>query len=664
MKKLFNLHSKYQPAGSQPQAIDELVNGLSENHKQQVLLGVTGSGKTFSIANVIARLKIPTLVISHNKTLAAQLTQEFRDFFPESAVGYFVSYYDYYQPEAYLPNSDTYIEKEATINEEIDRLRNYATEAILSQEDVIVVSSVSCIYGLGSPEFYQKSKIDVFIGQKKDRLEFMRELVNIQFVRNDAELVKGSFRSRSSALEIVPASEDKIIKIVFSNDEINDIQIVDKLNRSIIEKRQSFIIFPAKHYLIPENLMSKALLQIELDLEKRLSEFRAQGKIIEAERLSRKTRYDLEMIRSVGYCNGIENYSRYFYDLPEGNPPFTLIDYFRERWGDDFLVVIDESHVTVPQIGGMYAGDRSRKNNLIDYGFRLPSALDNRPLKFDEFENSIKNVIYVSATPAQYELQKSNGRVVEQIVRPTGLIDPKVEIRPTQGQVKDLISEAAKTVSAGERILVTTLTKKMAEDLTGYLKEKNIKVKYLHSDIETIERIRLISALRSGEFDVLIGVNLLREGLDMPEVSLVVILDADKEGFLRSETSLVQTIGRAARNVNGRVILYADRETRSMSRALEETKRRREIQLKYNKDHNITPKTIEKKISSIASDLDVVALDNVEQELSEKDIRSFISDREEEMKQAAKELRFEEATIIRDQLSALKKAGKFFKKTR
>jgi len=664
MKKLFNLHSKYQPAGSQPQAIDELVNGLSENHKQQVLLGVTGSGKTFSIANVIARLKIPTLVISHNKTLAAQLTQEFRDFFPESAVGYFVSYYDYYQPEAYLPNSDTYIEKEATINEEIDRLRNYATEAILSQEDVIVVSSVSCIYGLGSPEFYQKSKIDVFIGQKKDRLEFMRELVNIQFVRNDAELVKGSFRSRSSALEIVPASEDKIIKIVFSNDEINDIQIVDKLNRSIIEKRQSFIIFPAKHYLIPENLMSKALLQIELDLEKRLSEFRAQGKIIEAERLSRKTRYDLEMIRSVGYCNGIENYSRYFYDLPEGNPPFTLIDYFRERWGDDFLVVIDESHVTVPQIGGMYAGDRSRKNNLIDYGFRLPSALDNRPLKFDEFENSIKNVIYVSATPAQYELQKSNGRVVEQIVRPTGLIDPKVEIRPTQGQVKDLISEAAKTVSAGERILVTTLTKKMAEDLTGYLKEKNIKVKYLHSDIETIERIRLISALRSGEFDVLIGVNLLREGLDMPEVSLVVILDADKEGFLRSETSLVQTIGRAARNVNGRVILYADRETRSMSRALEETKRRREIQLKYNKDHNITPKTIEKKISSIASDLDVVALDNVEQELSEKDIRSFISDKEEEMKQAAKELRFEEATIIRDQLSALKKAGKFFKKTR
>lgn len=664
MKKLFNLHSKYQPAGSQPQAINELVNGLLENHKQQVLLGVTGSGKTFSIANVIARLKIPTLVISHNKTLAAQLTQEFRDFFPESAVGYFVSYYDYYQPEAYLPNSDTYIEKEATINEEIDRLRNYTTESILSREDVIVVSSVSCIYGLGSPEFYQKSTIDIFVGQKKGRLELMRELVDIQFVRNDTELTKGSFRSRSSVLEIIPASEDKVIKIIFLNDGISDIQIIDKLNRSIIEKKQRLVIFPAKHYLIPENLMSKALSQIELDLEKRLAEFRDQGKIIEAERLSRKTRYDLEMIRSVGYCNGIENYSRYFYDLPEGNPPFTLIDYFRERWGDDFLVVIDESHVTVPQIGGMYAGDRSRKNNLIDYGFRLPSALDNRPLKFDEFENSIKNVIYVSATPAQYELQKSNGRVVEQIVRPTGLIDPKVEIRPTQGQVKDLISEAAKTVSAGERILVTTLTKKMAEDLTGYLKEKNIKVKYLHSDIETIERIRLISALRSGEFDVLIGVNLLREGLDMPEVSLVVILDADKEGFLRSETSLVQTIGRAARNVNGRVILYADRETRSMSRALEETKRRREIQLKYNKDHNITPKTIEKKISSIASDLDVVALDNVEQELSEKDIRSFISDREEEMKQAAKELRFEEATIIRDQLSALKKAGKFFKKTR
>ncbi len=664
MKKLFNLHSKYQPAGSQPQAIDKLVNGLLANHKQQVLLGVTGSGKTFSIANVIARLKIPTLVIAHNKTLAAQLTQEFRNFFPESAVGYFVSYYDYYQPEAYLPNSDTYIEKEATINEEIDRLRNYATEAILSRDDVIVVSSVSCIYGLGSPEFYQKSTIDVFVGQKKDRLELMRELVDIQFVRNDAEPVKGSFRSRSSALEIVPASEDKVIKIVFSDGEISDIQIIDKLNRSIVERKQRFVIFPAKHYLMPENLMKKALLQIESDLEKRLAEFRSQGKIIEAERLSRKTRYDLEMIRSVGYCNGIENYSRYFYDLPEGSPPFTLIDYFKERWGDNFLVVVDESHVTVPQIGGMYAGDRSRKNNLIDYGFRLPSARDNRPLKFNEFENTVKNVIYVSATPAQYELQKSNGRVIEQIVRPTGLIDPQVEIRPTQGQVDDLISEVGKTVAAGERVLVTTLTKKMAEDLTGYLKEKNIKVKYLHSDVETIERIRLISALRSGEFDVLIGVNLLREGLDMPEVSLVVILDADKEGFLRSETSLVQTIGRAARNVNGRVILYADRETQSMGRALEETKRRREIQLQYNKDHNITPKTIEKQIASIASDLDVIALDDVEKKMSEKDLKVLITDKEKEMKQAAQELRFEEAAIIRDQLAALKKAGKFFQKTR
>lgn len=664
MKTLFSLHSKYQPAGSQPQAIDKLVDGLATNHKQQVLLGVTGSGKTFSIANVVSRLKIPTLVIAHNKTLAAQLTQEFRDFFPESAVGYFVSYYDYYQPEAYLPNSDTYIEKEATINEEIDRLRNFATEAILSRDDVIVVSSVSCIYGLGSPEFYKKSTIDISVGQKRDRLELMRELINIQFVRNDAEPAKGSFRARASSLEVVPAGEDKVIKIIFADDEIGDIQIIDKLNRSIIEKKQRYVIFPAKHYLVPENLMQKALSQIESDLEKRLAEFRAQGKIIEAERLSRKTRYDLEMIRSVGYCNGIENYSRYFYDLPEGSPPFTLIDYFRERWGNDFLIVIDESHVTVPQIGGMYAGDRSRKNNLIDYGFRLPSARDNRPLKFEEFEKNAQNVIYVSATPAQYELQKSQGRIIEQIVRPTGLVDPEVEIRPTQGQIENLMIEVEKTVQAGERVLVTTLTKKMAEDLTGYLKEKNVKVKYLHSGVETIERIRLISALRSGEFDVLIGVNLLREGLDMPEVSLVVILDADKEGFLRSETSLVQTIGRAARNVNGRVILYADNETNSMKRAIGETKRRREIQIKYNEDHNITPKTIDKQISSIASDLDIVALDDVEQKMSEKDLKTLISDKEKEMKQAAQELRFEEAAIIRDQLAALKKAGKFFQRVR
>jgi len=661
---MLDLVSKYKPSGSQPGAISELVGGLRQGKNQQVLLGVTGSGKTFTVANVIAKTKLPTLVIAHNKTLAAQLTQEFKEYFPSSGVGYFVSYYDYYQPEAYLPNSDTYIEKEATINDEIDRLRNSAAETILTRDDVIVVASVSCIYGLGSPEYYKSATVNLAVGQKISKIDLMHRLIDILFLRNDSELVRGSFSSRGMNLEIMPASDDKIIKVVFDENKIEQIQIIDRINRSVIEKKKELIIFPAKQYFIPEKVMQRALAEIETDLELRLDEFRKQGKIIEAERLSRKTRYDLEMIRTVGYCNGIENYSRYFYGLDPGIPPFTLIDYFKSRWGNDFLIVIDESHVTVPQLNGMFAGDSSRKNSLIEYGFRLPSARDNRPLKFEEFEKVAQKVIYVSATPSRYEIDKSGARVVEQVVRPTGLVDPEVNIKPTKGQINDLMIEIEKTIASKERILVTTLTKKMAEDLTNFLQEKKVKVKYLHSGVETIERIRLIGDLRRGVFDVLVGVNLLREGLDMPEVSLVAIIDADKEGFLRSETALVQTIGRAARNINGRVILYADHITGSMQRAISETDRRRQIQLRYNLDHKITPESIKKEIRSIAPDIKTVPLDEVEANLSEKDLAGLIRQKEAEMKEAAKDLRFEEAAIIRDQIVRLKKSGKFFRGVR
>jgi len=700
----FGLSSKFKPAGSQPKAIDELTKGIKSGKSDQVLLGVTGSGKTFTIANVIEKIKRPALVIAHNKTLAAQLTQEFREFFPDSAVEYFVSYYDYYQPEAYLPNTDTYIEKEATVNDEIDRLRNAATQAILSREDVIVVASVSCIYGLGSPEFYAANTMSFEKGQEITREDIMRRLISLQYKRSDIELARGTFHPTPKALEIIPADREVIYQVKFEEDSISEIAVLDKTSRSTIEnlaptpENQKFSgsecrhpkdrrssdgsvnhldLFPAKHYLVPPEVMGDALKEIEHDLEERLKYFRKSGKVIEAERLSRRTRYDMEMIREVGYCNGIENYSRYFDRRAPGSAPFTLVDYFATAFKNNYLLVIDESHVTVPQIRGMYEGDKSRKDSLIEYGFRLPAARDNRPLKFDEFEKKMPQTIYVSATPADYEKGRSaeagegNSGIIEQIVRPTGLVDPETEIRPTENQVENLILEIEKRTAQGERTLVTTLTKKMAEDLTGFLKDRKIQVRYLHSGVETLDRIRTLTDLRKGEFDVLVGVNLLREGLDLPEVSLVAILDADKEGFLRSETSLVQTIGRAARNVNGKVILYADFVTGSMKRALDETSRRRKIQLEYNIKHGITPKTIEKEIKSIVTDemslrakRGNLILDPIEAELSEDDLPTLIKQKEREMKQAAQELRFEEAILIRDQLISLQKAGRFLKKAR
>lgn len=661
---MLKVESKLKPAGSQPEAIAKLAEGINQDLKNQVLLGVTGSGKTFTIANVIAKTKKPTLVVAHNKTLAAQLAQEFREFFPSAAVEYFVSYYDYYQPEAYLPNTDTYIEKEATINDEIERLRNSATTAILSRDDVIVVASVSCIYGLGSPEYYGGNIIELSAGQEITREDLMRRLLEIQFVRNDYEQARSSFRPRADNVEIVPADREVIYQIRIVNNTIKEISLLHIINRQVLEKLTTLTIFPAKHYLVPRNIMETALSEIEGDLEKRLEYFRREGKILEAERLSRRTRYDLEMIRHIGYCNGIENYSRYFERRAPGSPPFTLMDYFERRFGNDYLLVIDESHVTVPQIRGMHEGDRSRKDALVQYGFRLPSARDNRPLKFAEFEQKIPQTLFISATPAEYEVKKSKGKIVEQIVRPTGLVDPEVIVRPTKSQIEDLISEIERRVEVKERVLVTTLTKKMAEDLTGYLHEHKIKVRYLHSDVETLERITILSELREGKYDVLVGVNLLREGLDLPEVSLVVILDADKEGFLRSETSLVQTIGRAARNINGKVILYADIITGSIKRALSETDRRRQIQLDYNKRHHITPKTIQKEIKSIVASLQTHAPDEVESYLEEKDLPALIKMKEKEMKLAAEELRFEEAAILRDQVIHLKKAAGIFNKAR
>ncbi|MDH4358848.1 MAG: excinuclease ABC subunit UvrB [Candidatus Berkelbacteria bacterium] len=660
----FKIKSKFKPSGGQPKAISKLVEAIIAGKQDQVLLGVTGSGKTFTVANVIEKTQKPALVIAHNKTLAAQLTQEFREFFPDNAVEYFVSYYDYYQPEAYMPTTDTYIEKEATINEEIDRLRNSATQSILSRDDVIVVASVSCIYGLGSPEYYQANTIALRLGESILRTDLMRDLLDLQYTRSDVELARGTFRPRAETLEIMPANLEVIYQIIFAGDEISKINVLHKVNRNIIEKLDELTIFPAKHYIVPQNILGGALHGIEKELEERLEYFRKAGKILEAERLSRRTRYDLEMVREIGYCNGIENYSRYFERRNEGEPPFTLLDYFESRFGKDYMMIIDESHVTVPQIGGMYEGDKSRKNALIEYGFRLLSSRDNRPLKFREFERKMPQTIYTSATPAKYELGKVKNKTVEQIVRPTGLVDPEVEVRPTGGQIDSLVAEIEARVAKGERTLVTTLTKKMAEDLSGYLAEKHIRVKYLHSDVETLERIQILRQLREGKFDVLVGVNLLREGLDLPEVSLVAILDADKEGFLRSDVSLVQTIGRAARNINGKVILYADNITGSMRRALDETARRREIQLKYNKIHGITPKTIEKEIKSIVAEVKSQELDFVEKELSEVDLRSLIRQKEAEMKQAAEELRFEEAAIIRDQLIALKKSARFFRKVR
>jgi excinuclease ABC subunit B len=662
----FKLVSDYKPAGDQPKAIESLMKGIKSGEQHQTLLGVTGSGKTFTVANVIEKVQKPTLVIAHNKTLAAQLAQEYREFFPDSAVHYFVSYYDYYQPEAYMPGSDTYIEKEAQINEEIDRLRHASTQALLTRKDVIVVASVSCIYGLGSPDEYEKVHLKVSVGEKLSRAEFVRKLVHIYFERTNADLTPGIFRVVGNNIEIMPTNERVLYRIELFAGNIQSISAIDPVSRQIITTPESLFLFPAKHYITPEKERLVAINDIKKELELQLKKFKAEGKILEEERLRRRTTQDIAMMREIGYCNGIENYSRHFDRRKAGEPPYTLLSYFphTKDGKPDFLTIIDESHVTVPQLGGMYAGDQSRKKTLIEHGFRLPSAADNRPLQFEEFEARVGQTIYTSATPGTYELERS-GKPIEQIIRPTGLIDPEIVIRPIvekgtyKGQIKDFIAETETVVERGGRVLVTTLTKKMAEDLSDYLKDKGVKSEYIHSDVKTIERIGILSDFRRGEFDVLVGVNLLREGLDLPEVELVGILDADKEGFLRSETSLIQTMGRAARNVLGKVILYADEMTGSMERAIGETNRRREIQMAYNKKHGITPQTIKKSIKDITDQLRtehqkaVGTLLSVDAELYKKNPRKLIAEKKKQMAEAVKILDFETAAIIRDEIRAL-----------
>ena len=706
----FKLKSKYQPAGDQPKAIEGLVFGLEQGMRKQTLLGVTGSGKTFTMANVIERVQMPTLVIAHNKTLAAQLCNEFREFFPENAVEYFVSYYDYYQPEAYMPGSDTYIEKEAQVNEEIDRLRHACTQALLSRRDVIIVASVSAIYGLGSPKEYEKIVLHLRRGEELDRRAMLEQLVAMQFERTNSELKRGSFRLRGQVFEIMPVNEDVIYRLEIGT-QITRIELVDRITRIVKREQEDVWLFPAKHYVVSDAARERAFMRIKSELTEQLAMFERQGKVLEYERLKRRVAYDLEMIKNIGYCNGIENYSRHFEGRGVGEPPFTLLDYFGHSAGviaseakqsprlsttenkgiatvasgdlamtNGFLTIIDESHVTVPQIRGMYNGDRARKDTLVEHGFRLPSARDNRPLRYEEFEERVGQTVYVSATPTEYELKESQ-QIVEQVVRPTGLVDPEVVVRPISKkhenmktlkqltQVEDLIIRIEERVKQGERVLVTTLTKKMAEDLTEYLKEKKIKATYIHSDILTLERIEIITDLRLGKSDVLVGVNLLREGLDMPEVSLVAILDADKEGFLRSETALIQTIGRAARNVNGQVVLYADEMTGSMERAIKETERRRKVQLAYNQAHGITPKTIEKTIRNILEEFGVSSKKQESKE-SKKQNRSgvleldmlgdarplpeIIKDKEMQMREAAKGLEFELAAILRDEIRELR----------
>lgn len=670
----FNLHTPFPPAGDQPTAIKALTKGLSDGMRHQTLLGATGTGKTFTIANVIANIGKPTLVIAHNKTLAAQLAQEYREFFPENAVHYFVSYYDFYQPEAYMPITDTYIEKEAMINEEIERLRHASTQALLTRRDVIVVASVSCIYGLGSPEEYEKVHLRLSKGDQLTRAELLRKLVNIYFTRTTADLEPGLFRSRGNQIEVMPTNERVIHRVQFSGEVIAHIDELDAITREIRRTHDHLFLFPAKHFVTPESERKRAIADIKAELTARLKELEAQGKVLEHERLKRRTNHDLALIKEIGYCNGIENYSRHFDGREAGQPPHTLLSYFphHKDGSPDFLTVIDESHVTVPQIGGMYAGDRSRKETLVSHGFRLPSALDNRPLMFDEFETRVGQVVYTSATPGAYERShsKESGQVVEQIIRPTGLIDPVLVVRPVvgsdtyNGQVQDFIQEATATVLKGDRVLVTTLTKKMAEDLAEFLRNKKIKAEYLHSDIKTIERIDILSKFRRGEFDVLVGVNLLREGLDLPEVSLVGILDADKEGFLRSDTALIQTIGRAARNVNGRVLLYADHITDSMQRAMDETERRREVQLTYNKKHGITPKTIVKAIRDIADEMrsehqkTVKNLLELDKEVYKKNPKALIKEKTRQMNEAVRRLDFETAAILRDEVKELETSEK------
>ncbi len=647
---MFHLKSQYQPRGDQPQAIDRLVEGVQRGERNQVLLGVTGSGKTFTMANIIERLQRPTLVIAHNKTLAAQLAGEFREFFPDSAVGYFVSYYDYYQPEAYIPSTDTFIEKDASINQEIDRMRHSATSWLSERRDVIIVASVSCIYGMGDPEEYRGLSVSLREGQIIDRDELLRRLIDIQFTRNDFDFERGTFRVRGEIVEIIPAAEfEKALRVEFFGDEIERISEVDTTTGAALRHLNHVILYPASHYVTSREKMDACLESIERDLNEQVEAFREGDRLVEAQRLEQRTRYDIEMMREIGYCSGIENYSRYFDGRKPGDAPFTLLDYFPK----DFLVFIDESHVTVPQIRAMYNGDYARKSTLVDYGFRLNSAFDNRPLKFHEFEARIGQTIYVSATPGPYELSRAEG-VVEQIIRPTGLLDPEVIVRPAEGQVDDLLGEVRKVAEDGGRALVTTLTKRMAESLTSYLREMNVRVEYMHSDVETLERIRLLRSLRLGEFDVLVGINLLREGLDLPEVKMVAILDADKEGFLRSETSLVQTIGRAARNVDGRVIMYADTITDSMFRAISETNRRRALQQTFNEEHGIHPETVRaavKELMSVARDVDS---DGGSQGMDDEEKRMAIERLEERMLAAAADLDFETAAKLRDQMLALK----------
>jgi excinuclease ABC subunit B len=654
--KKFELVSDFQPQGDQPEAIAKLVESIRSGQKHQTLLGATGTGKTFTAAHVIAQLNRPTLVIAHNKTLAAQLCSEFKEFFPNNAVEYFVSYYDYYQPEAYIPSSDTYIEKDSSINEEIDKLRHSATSALLERRDVIVVASVSCIYGLGSPQEYRSLVLSLRVGMEKPRNEILHRLIDIQYQRNDLNFVRGTFRVRGDVIEIFPASHgEHAIRVELFGDEIERIVEIDVLTGEILGEREHAAIFPASHFVTREDTLKRALLNIERELEERLAELRGAGKLLEAQRLEQRTRYDIEMMREMGFCSGIENYSGPLTFRERGATPYTLLDYFP----DDMLVIIDESHVTLPQLRGMYNGDRARKEVLVEHGFRLPSALDNRPLRFEEFEQKITQALYISATPGPYELEHCP-QMVEQIIRPTGLVDPVIEVRPTKGQIDDLLAEIQDRIKKDERVLVTTLTKKMAEDLTDYLKEVGIKVRYLHSDIKTLERMQILRDLRLGVFHVLVGINLLREGLDLPEVSLVAILDADKEGFLRAERSLIQTIGRAARNANGRVIMYGDKITDSMDKAIKETNRRRAIQLAYNEKHGITPQTIQKKVRDVIEATKVAEqkadyLTGIKQtKMSKKDRMSLIERLEREMKEAAKNLQFERAAELRDAILEIK----------
>jgi len=648
MKK-FKLNSPYKPLGNQPKAINSLVDGINKGEKEQTLLGVTGSGKTFTMANVIEKVQKPTLVISHNKTLAAQLYEEFKEFFPDNAVEYFVSYYDYYQPEAYVPRTDTFIDKESSVNEEIDIMRHSATQSLLSRDDVIVVSSVSCIYGIGSPEDYGEFAFGIAVGDNYDRSDIIRKLVFMQYERNDIEFARGHFRVRGDVIEINPVHGTPPVRVELFGDEIDAISLIDKVTGKKTESLKRYMIFPAKHFVVGQDKMDTAIRNISDELDERLNEFNLSNKLLEAQRLEQRTRFDIEMLQEMGYCPGVENYSMHLSGRKWGEKPYSLLKYFPE----DYLTIIDESHVTLPQIRGMYNGDRARKETLVEHGFRLPSAKENRPLRFDEFESSINQIIYVSATPGAYELSRSSN-IVEQIIRPTGLVDPEVIIRPVKGQVEDLLGEVKKRAKKDERVLVTTLTKKMAEDLTDYYAKIGVKVRYMHSEIDTLERIDIVDDLRRGTFDVLVGVNLLREGLDLPEVSLVAILDADKEGFLRNETSLIQTIGRAARNINGQVIMYVDEMTDSVKNATAITSKRRKIQIKYNEKHGIVPKTTKRalKDKKVVEDLDIEGTDI--SKIPKDELRLLISDLENDMKEAAAKLDFERAASLRDQIATLK----------